>query len=157
MINAIMLAQIPFWAWGVAVEWGPTSLSPVPSVVINNDDDDSHLYSFVISESFRLSASFQPHYFLCSHHNMQYLFCLPLETWSLIGSEKAIQFTSLYINKNFAAWKSFTNFSDGKESACNVGELASIPGLGRSPREGHGNPLQFSYLENPHGQRSLMS
>ena len=79
-------------------------------------------------------------------------FCLPLETWSLIGSEKAIQFTSLYTNKNFAAGD-----SDGKESACNVGELALIPGLGRSPKEGHGNPLQFSCLENPHGQRSLMS
>ena len=39
--------------------------------------------------------------------------------------------------------------SDGKESACNVGDLGSIPGLGRSPGEGNGNPLQFSYLENP--------
>ena len=152
MINAIMMVQIPFWVWGVVVEWGLTSLSPVLSVVINNDDDDSHLYSFVILESFRLSASFRPRYFICSHHNMQYLFYLPLETWSLIGSEKAIQFTSLYTNKNFAAGD-----SDGKESACNVGELASIPGLGRFLREGHGNPLQFSCLENPHGQRSLMS
>lgn len=59
------------------MEWGLTSLSPVLSVVINNDDDDSHLYSFVISESFRLSASFQPRYFICSHHNMQYLFLSP--------------------------------------------------------------------------------
>ena len=42
----------------------------------------------------------------------------------------------------------------GKESACNVGDLGSIPGLGRSPGEGHGNPLQYSCLENPHGQRS---
>ena len=35
------------------------------------------------------------------------------------------------------------------------GDLASIPGLGRSPEEGNGNPLQYSCLENPHGQRSL--
>ena len=34
-------------------------------------------------------------------------------------------------------------------------DLASVPGLGRSPGEGHGNPLQYSCLENPHGQRSL--
>ena len=34
-------------------------------------------------------------------------------------------------------------------------DLGSIPGLGRSPGEGHGNPLQYSCLENPHGQRSL--
>ena len=38
--------------------------------------------------------------------------------------------------------------SDGKESACNVGDLDSIPGLGRSPGEGNGYPLQYSGLEN---------
>ena len=45
--------------------------------------------------------------------------------------------------------------SDGKESTCKAGDLGSIPGLGRSPGEGHGNPLQYFFLENPHGQRSL--
>ena len=45
--------------------------------------------------------------------------------------------------------------SDGKESACNVGDLGLNPGLGRSPGGGHGDPLQYSFLENPHGQRSL--
>ena len=49
----------------------------------------------------------------------------------------------------------FPSGSDGKESACNAGALGSIPGLGRSPGGGHGNPLQYSYLENPQGQRSL--
>ena len=39
--------------------------------------------------------------------------------------------------------------SDGKESACNVGDLGSIPGSRRSPGEGNGNPLQNSCLENP--------
>jgi len=39
--------------------------------------------------------------------------------------------------------------SDGKESACHAGDLGSIPGSGRSPGGGHGNPLQFSCLENP--------
>ena len=38
--------------------------------------------------------------------------------------------------------------SDGKESACNVGDLGSVPGLGRSPGGGHGKPLQYSCLEN---------
>ena len=45
----------------------------------------------------------------------------------------------------------------GKESACNVGDLGLIPGSGRSPGGGHGSPLQDSCLENPHGQRSLVS
>ena len=49
----------------------------------------------------------------------------------------------------------FAGGSDGKESTCNVGDLGSIPGWGRSPGEGRGNPLQNSCLENPHGQRSL--
>ena len=38
--------------------------------------------------------------------------------------------------------------SDGKEAACNAGNLGLIPGLGRSPGEGNGNPLQYSCLEN---------
>ena len=46
--------------------------------------------------------------------------------------------------------------SDGKESACNVGDLGLIPGLGRSPGGGHGNPLQYSCLEKPHGQKGLV-
>ena len=39
--------------------------------------------------------------------------------------------------------------SDGKASACSAGDPGSIPGLGRSPGEGNGNPLQYSCLENP--------
>ena len=39
--------------------------------------------------------------------------------------------------------------SGSKEFTCNVGDLGSIPGLGRSPEEGNGNPLQYSCLENP--------
>ena len=50
----------------------------------------------------------------------------------------------------------FPGGSDGRESARNVGDLDSIPGLGRSPGEGHGNSLQYSCLENSHGQRSPM-
>ena len=45
--------------------------------------------------------------------------------------------------------------SDSKEFACNVGDLSLIAELGRSPGGGHGNPLQYSCLENTHGQRSL--
>ena len=43
----------------------------------------------------------------------------------------------------------FPGGSDGKTSACNAGDLGSIPGLGRSPGEGNGNPLQYSCLESP--------
>ena len=43
----------------------------------------------------------------------------------------------------------FLGGSDSKESTCNVGDLGSIPGLGKSPGGGHGNLLQYSCLENP--------
>ena len=49
----------------------------------------------------------------------------------------------------------FPDSSISKESACNAGDPDLIPGLGRSPGRGHVNPLQYSCLENPHGQRSL--
>ena len=43
----------------------------------------------------------------------------------------------------------FPGGSDSKESACSAGDMGLIPGLGRSPREGNGNPLQYPCLENP--------
>ena len=55
----------------------------------------------------------------------------------------------------------FPGGTDGKESACNGGDLGSIPGLGRSPGGGHGNPLQYSCLgespwtEVPFGLQSM--
>ena len=49
----------------------------------------------------------------------------------------------------------FPGDSVGKESACNVGDLGSTPGLGRSPGGGHGNPRQYSCLENSMGSRAL--
>ena len=53
----------------------------------------------------------------------------------------------------------FTGFpggSDSEESACNAGDPGSVPGLGRFPGGGHGNPFQYSCLENPQGQRNLV-
>ena len=45
--------------------------------------------------------------------------------------------------------KNFPGGSDGKGSACNAGDSGLIPGSGRSPGEGRGNPLLYSWLENP--------
>ena len=47
--------------------------------------------------------------------------------------------------------------SGGKESACNAGDPGLIPGSGRSPEEGNGNPLQYSFLENPMDRGSWQS
>ena len=56
----------------------------------------------------------------------------------------------------YTANQGFPGGSEGKESACNAGDAGLIPGLGRSPGGGHGSPLKYSCLENPHGQRSLV-
>ena len=52
------------------------------------------------------------------------------------------------ISTYFIRWEGFPGSSAGKESACNAEDPSSIPGLGRSPGEGNGYPLQYSGLEN---------
>ena len=57
-----------------------------------------------------------------------------------------------FVARPYLIWKvfllGFPGGSAGKESACNVGDLGSVPGLGRSPGEGNNYPLQYSGLEN---------
>ena len=54
----------------------------------------------------------------------------------------------MYLSVIFFNVNDFPGGSDGKASACNVGDSGLIPGSGRSPGEGNGNLLQYSYLEN---------
>ena len=61
-----------------------------------------------------------------------------------------------YTLENAVLRKGFPGGSNGKESACNAGDLGSIPGLGRFPGEEYGKLLQYPCLENPHGQRRLV-
>ena len=58
-----------------------------------------------------------------------------------------IRNTKFYIK--WAVYWGFPSSSVGEESACNAGDPGSIPGWGRSPGKGNGNPLQYSCLENP--------
>ena len=76
-------------------------------------------------------------------------FCAPeipyvLEALTNISEESLVHF---FLNSFWVLTHGFPGGSVGKESACNVGDQGSIPGLGRSPREGNGNPLQYSCLE----------
>ena len=67
---------------------------------------------------------------------------------SLITSVVKNLFIDFFFGNTFAHLLDFPGGSDDKESACNVGDLDLIPGLGRSPGEGNGYPLQYSDLEN---------
>ena len=77
--------------------------------------------------------------------------CLDLLYYSLF--DLSLPFVLLFTFKRFNTEvyhnTLFPSGSDGRESACNVGDLGLIPGLGRSPGEGIGYPLQYSCLENP--------
>ena len=64
--------------------------------------------------------------------------------------------TALALGLIIAFLEGFLYGSAGKESACNVEDLGSISGLGRSPGGGHGNPLQYTCLENLMDRRSLV-
>ena len=64
------------------------------------------------------------------------------------GMKPQIIFTRTLEYNCMSLYFSFPGGSDGKESACNAGDLGSIPGLERSPAEGNGNPLQYSCLES---------
>ena len=59
--------------------------------------------------------------------------------------------------KHTCSLESFPCGSDDKASACNAGDLGSMPGLGRSPGEGNGNLLQYSCLENPMDRGALQA
>ena len=59
------------------------------------------------------------------------------------------EFQSNEVKNHFPVSQGFPGGSDSKESACDARGLGSVPGLGRSPRGGHGYPLQYSCLENP--------
>ena len=68
--------------------------------------------------------------------------------WVHIASQSGYNLNLLILN-HYAFHCGFPHSSVGKESACNAGNLGSAPGLGGSPGEGNGNPLQYSCLENP--------
>ena len=80
----------------------------------------------------------------------------PFSVW-LASLNMTIFFKSNHFGANviisFFLWLSNIGGSAGKESACNAGDLGSVPGLGRSPGEGKGYPLQYSSLENSGLQR----
>ena len=84
---------------------------------------------------------------LCRHAVGKHLF------WTTAFWEET--WFEILINGLAAYVMGFRGGSDSKEITCNAEDLGLIPGLGRSPGGGHGNPLQYSCLENLHGQRSL--
>ena len=80
----------------------------------------------------------------------------PLFGLTLVRFLKLLPGSSVHLNPVLARTLGFPCSSVGKESACSAGDPSLIPGLGRSPGKGNGNPLQYPRLEKSHGHRSLV-
>ena len=82
---------------------------------------------------------------------------MPGQQYNYKDALKALSFqsTPLFNFTQHHHTMGFPGGSDGKESACNAGDLGLIPRLGRSPGGGHGNPFQYNCLENPYRQKNL--
>ena len=87
------------------------------------------------------------HFLKSSLNLLQHCFCFML--WFFDCEACGILAPSTGIEPTPSALESFPGGSDGKVSACNVEDPDLIPGLGRSPGEGNGSPLQYTCLENP--------
>ena len=72
-----------------------------------------------------------------------------------LNREETVKIVSMMVDKQNIS-NTNPDDSDSKESACDAGDLGSNPGLERTPGEGNGNPLPYSFLENPHVQRILV-
>ena len=90
----------------------------------------SHPYIFLVKVSVQIT---------CSFFKLDYLFYY-------CGTLKILYYSYVYTYRYI--YMCFPSGSDGKESACKAGDPGSVPGLGRSPEEGNGYPLQYFYLEN---------
>ena len=82
--------------------------------------------------------------------------CLELSERDPFQRQRKLPQIKVYLNEITFTYGTFPGGSDGKESACSAGDMGSIPGSGRSPGGGHGNPLQCSWPGESHGQRSLV-
>ena len=94
---------------------------------------------FLFLQVTKLVPASQPLHFLFPHLNLRCSFprCIQCHPSRRVSPSEFITILS-----------SYPGGSDGKEFACNAGDLGSIPGSGRSPGEGNGNSLQYSCLEN---------
>ena len=72
-----------------------------------------------------------------------------MEYYSVMGKNKIMPFPATWMDLEIIILRVIPGGSEVKASASNAGDPGSIPGSGRSPGEGNGNPLQYSSLENP--------
>ena len=127
-----------------ALPWGPllaaTFLSPWPLILVRDHAITTPCSLPRVEELLTSQARPRPEQQTKKNPSLSQL---PPPCWQNAGAKTPSFYRRALTNLGFSGG------SDRKESACNAGDLALIPGLGRSPGEGNGNPLQYSCLENP--------
>ena len=118
---------------------------------ICQDVEDNSFLLFLITLTFPVYHSF----FVSSQPNYHFIIFVQFQCVVCVIHTRLTNSLNIFLLLEtilvfFLSWGRglFLGGSDGKESACNDRDLCSIPGLGRSPGEGNGNPLQDSCLEN---------
>ena len=149
---------LPFWKWGLQSHPGNVQIANI----WESESLASPKRSFIGKSekwhwSFLLTFRWPEHSHMatpkCNEAGKYSLSVYPGEKWSRFGEQlvktnaKLLCKVTILIYTFIYQDMAFPGGSDGKESACNAGDLGLIPGLGRSPGGGNGHPLQYSCLE----------
>ena len=128
--------ELPFFVVGMKTDLS----SPVAIAEFSKFVD---IFNSIIFQNFKQFSwnSISSISFVCSNTSNCLLDITLQDVWLQVSDHTIMV---IRVRKNFSP-----GGPDSKESACNAGDLGLIPGLGRSPGGGHGNPLQYSCLENP--------
>ena len=151
-----LLCILVSWDWphlrNLGTDWSLVYRKHGPHWVLNSylESLTSKIFISVLRGSLQLQAGRQTNWqFAC--------WAFATKGWTLWKVDGVLMLKPvLFSAVRFPVFIGFPGSSAGKESAYNAEDPGSIPGLGRSPGGGHGNPLQCSCLENPHWQRSLV-
>ena len=135
--------------------------SSLPSCTVSDENSTSKLFSRVKNILLFFSLCFED-LLSCLWFSVVWPWCAFVQDclclFYLMSSEHVLSI-HFCLFSNLGTFLSFLGFpygSAGKESTCNVGDLGLIPGLGRSPEEGNGNPTPVFLPEEFHGPRSLV-
>ena len=137
------------------IPWSSMRRLNIPSLLIisrvkhKNADTKGWMYVSLVGGGLHCKVIW-PGYFMQSSWFVIFRDLLLARPWRRFTSlQPRVYLLGCPCSGSWVSQQTSSNRSDGKEYACHGGDPGSIPGLGKSPGEGNGNPLQYSCLKNP--------